>query len=198
MPSVIPVGGGGLSPPRPIPGTLISLPICVRRHHRRLPSWWRLRAADILERIGRARAKSLQAPNLLHRRVGRGLQRIDEIEYRMRERVRAAIDGGSGRGARSKLGCGDSICARAWRRIGGAWRRRITSRCKPCGRGCCGSAAGSISLSPSWDSSPLLVLERGYAIVTNARGVVRDSASAPRDSRIHVRLAKGELDATVR
>ncbi len=45
--------------------------------------------------------------------------------------------------------------------------------------------------------SPLRILERGYAIVSNDVGVLTDAAMAPKDSRIHVRLSKGELDATV-
>jgi exodeoxyribonuclease VII large subunit len=45
--------------------------------------------------------------------------------------------------------------------------------------------------------SPLRILERGYAIVSNNTGILKDSAVAPPASRIHVRLAKGELDATV-
>jgi exodeoxyribonuclease VII large subunit len=45
--------------------------------------------------------------------------------------------------------------------------------------------------------NPLRILERGYAIVSNQTGIVKDSAAAPAGSRIHVRLAKGELDATV-
>ena len=45
--------------------------------------------------------------------------------------------------------------------------------------------------------SPLKVLERGYAIVSNQSGIVKDAAGAPLASRIHVRLAKGELDAVV-
>ena len=45
--------------------------------------------------------------------------------------------------------------------------------------------------------SPLRILERGYAIVSNEAGIVKDAASAPPGSRIHVRLAKGELDAVV-
>jgi len=45
--------------------------------------------------------------------------------------------------------------------------------------------------------SPLKVLERGYAIVSNRSGIVKDAAAAPPASRIHVRLAKGELDASV-
>jgi exodeoxyribonuclease VII large subunit len=46
--------------------------------------------------------------------------------------------------------------------------------------------------------SPLRILERGYAIVSNAQGIVTNAALAPVESRIHVRLAKGELDAEVK
>jgi exonuclease VII large subunit len=45
--------------------------------------------------------------------------------------------------------------------------------------------------------SPLKILERGYAIVSNQQGIVKDSGAAPPDSTIHVRLGKGELDARV-
>ena len=45
--------------------------------------------------------------------------------------------------------------------------------------------------------SPLRVLERGYAIVSNQTGVVTDAAAAPPESRIHVRLHRGALDAVV-
>ena len=34
-------------------------------------------------------------------------------------------------------------------------------------------------------------------IVSNQSGIVKDAAAAPPASRIHVRLAKGELDAAV-
>ena len=46
--------------------------------------------------------------------------------------------------------------------------------------------------------SPLRILERGYAIVTNESGaIVKESAAAPEGSEIHVRLARGGLDAHV-
>ena len=45
--------------------------------------------------------------------------------------------------------------------------------------------------------SPLRILERGYAIVSTDSGILKDSAAAPPDSRIHVRLAKGSLEADV-
>src|SRR5580658_7310981 len=67
---------------------------------------------DLLDRVAAARAKTGQALryrlamlerrlrqqgidralSLLHRRLGRGWQRIDEQEYRLRERMRAALD----------------------------------------------------------------------------------------------------------
>jgi exodeoxyribonuclease VII large subunit len=45
--------------------------------------------------------------------------------------------------------------------------------------------------------SPLGVLERGYAIVSADKGVLRDAAAAPPGSRILVRLARGRLGAVV-
>jgi len=45
--------------------------------------------------------------------------------------------------------------------------------------------------------SPLKILERGYAIVSNEDGIVKDAQAAPVGSAIHVRVAKGELDARV-
>jgi exodeoxyribonuclease VII large subunit len=45
--------------------------------------------------------------------------------------------------------------------------------------------------------SPLRILSRGYAIVSNESGVLKDPAQAPSGTAIHVRLADGELDAKV-
>ena len=46
--------------------------------------------------------------------------------------------------------------------------------------------------------SPLRILERGYAIVTKAEGeIVTDSRDTPPGSAVHIRLAKGDVDATV-
>jgi exodeoxyribonuclease VII large subunit len=46
--------------------------------------------------------------------------------------------------------------------------------------------------------SPLLILERGYAIVSNESGILKDPAAAPPGSPIQVRLARGKLQAVVR
>jgi len=46
--------------------------------------------------------------------------------------------------------------------------------------------------------SPLKILERGYAIVTNERGtIVKQPEDAPAESRVDVRLAKGRIAARV-
>jgi exodeoxyribonuclease VII large subunit len=47
--------------------------------------------------------------------------------------------------------------------------------------------------------SPLKILDRGYAIVTNPAGtIVKDAAEAPAGSIIGVRLSKGALAAEVK
>jgi exodeoxyribonuclease VII large subunit len=151
---------------------------------------------ELLDRVAAARAKSTQAVryrlallerrlrqqgieralSALHRRVGRGLQRIDEREYRLRERIRAKLD------ARARA------------------RRALEVRLQRCdirlrlarSRGALDRLAAKLSTL-----SPLRILERGYAIVSGESGILKDAGAAPPDSRIHVRLAKGELDAVV-
>jgi len=151
---------------------------------------------ELLDRIAAARAQSAQAVryrlamlerrlqrqgieralSVLHRRVGRGLQRIDEQEYRMRERIRAELD------ARARL------------------RRALEARLQGCdvrlrlARRRSALEQLAAKLPPL---NPLGILERGYAIVSNEAGILKDAGAAPPDSRIHVRLAKGELDAVV-
>jgi exodeoxyribonuclease VII large subunit len=173
---------------------------------------------DLFERISGCRTKSTQALryrlvmlerrlrqqgieralNVLHRRVGRRLQRIDEQEFRLRERVRAAMDRRERTrrmlearlkhfDMRPRLATGrrrlETLTVTAEQCI----RMRLTRR-----RGRLDQLAAKLS-----QLSPLRILERGYAIVSNEAGILKDSAAAPAGSRIHVRLAKGELDAEV-
>jgi exodeoxyribonuclease VII large subunit len=174
---------------------------------------------DLFERIFDARAKSKQALryrlamlerrlrqqgieralNVLHRRVGRGLQRIDEQEFRLRERIRKAADArerarrlletrlkrfdmqprlATGRRRLETLTVASAQCI----------RMNLTHR-----RGRLDRLEAKLS-----QLSPLRILERGYAIVSNETGILKDSAAAPAGSQIHVRLAKGELDAMVK
>ncbi len=45
--------------------------------------------------------------------------------------------------------------------------------------------------------SPLRILERGYAIVSHQGTILKEAAAAPPGAPLHVRLAKGQLDAVV-
>jgi len=139
-----------------------------------------------------------RALGLLHRRVGRGLQRVDEQEYRLRERLRLALD------------TRERVCRALVTRLQrfdmrprlAAGRRRLESARSLTVESVRRVLAGRRSAFDQLDAqlgalSPLKVLERGYAIVSNEAGIVKDAAAAPPASRIHVRLAKGELDAVV-
>ena len=139
-----------------------------------------------------------RALSLLHRRVGRGLQRVDELDYRMRELMRGAVDSRNRTRravevrlnrfdmrprltlGRRRMETGESAALQAIRSA--LARRRSTLD----------RLAAHLS-----QLSPLRILDRGYAIVSNETGILKDSASAPPDSRIHVRLAKGGLNAVV-
>jgi exodeoxyribonuclease VII large subunit len=173
---------------------------------------------DLLDRIAALRAKTGQALryrlamldrrlrqqgieralNLLHRRIGRSLQRIDEQEYRLRERVRTGID------VRERARRGLELRLRRFDmrpRLAGDRRRMEAAR-----------AAATLVIRGQLERrrrafeplsaklsqlSPLRILERGYAIVSHQAGILKDAAAAPPESQIHVRLAKGELEAKV-
>jgi len=173
---------------------------------------------DLLDRIDTARAHAGQvlryslamlerrlrqqgidrALSVLHRRVGRGLQRIDEQEYRLRERLRVAIDSRERRrrslearlqrfDMRPRLAADRRRLEAAETAAAQSIQRALTRR-----RSRFEQLAAQLS-----ELSPLRILERGYAIVSNESGIVTDAKAAPRESRIRVRLAHGELDATV-
>ncbi|HTS62032.1 MAG TPA: exodeoxyribonuclease VII large subunit [Candidatus Acidoferrales bacterium] len=140
-----------------------------------------------------------RAHGLLARRVGRAQQRIDEQSYRLKELARAAIDGRA-----RQLRFLESRLARFDMRPRLATdRRRLeashTAALQLIGARLVRSNGAMERLSAQLvQLSPLKILERGYAIVTNERGIVKDAAEAPAGSEIHVRLGRGELDAGVR
>ena len=174
---------------------------------------------ELLDRIAALRAKTTQGLRyrlamlerrlrqqgiervlaVLHRRIGRAQQRIDEQQYLLRERLRTAID----KRERARRALETRLRRFDMRPRLAADRRRMEAA----------QAAAVVSVRTQlarrrsrWEQlaaklsqlSPLRILERGYAIVSNEGGIVKDSEAAPGGSRIHVRLAKGELDATVR
>jgi exodeoxyribonuclease VII large subunit len=188
----------------PTPSAAAELVVCTRE--------------EVFDRIGAARAKAAQAVRyrlamlerrlrqqgidralgILHRRIGRGLQQTDEYGYRMRERVRAAIE--------SRERARRTLEARVRQfdvrpRLAAARRRMEAARhisVQVMGAGLAQRRGRLERLSAKLSQlSPLRVLERGYAIVSNEAGVVADAATAPPDSRIHVRLHRGTLGAVV-
>ena len=140
-----------------------------------------------------------RASSVLHRNVGRLQQRVDELDYRMR--------GGAQSVAQIRRKRVEDLTARlrsldlrlrmaeARRRLEAAdrasaqlMRLRLTR------------AQGR--LNPLWahltQLSPLKILERGYAIVTNERGaIVKQPADAPVESTVDIRVAQGKIAARV-
>jgi exodeoxyribonuclease VII large subunit len=188
----------------PTPSAAAEMVVCTRE--------------EVFDRIGAARAKATQAMRyrlailerrlrqqgidralgILHRRIGRGLQQTDEYGYRLRERVRAAIE--SRERARRLLEA--RVRHFDVRPRLAADRRRLEAAqhaaVQLMGAGLARHRGRLDRLTAKLSQlSPLRVLERGYAIVSNQAGVVTDAAAAPADSRIHVRLHRGELDAVV-
>jgi exodeoxyribonuclease VII large subunit len=136
---------------------------------------------------------------VFHRAVGRRLQRVDEQEYRLRERIRALVEAGSRahRAFASRLGRYDPRprFARDRRRLetaGASMEQRLRlDLARRSGR------LQELSAKLS-QLSPVRILERGYAIVTKESGeIVIDSREAPPGSALHIRLAKGTLKANV-
>ena len=135
----------------------------------------------------------------LQRGIGRRQQRIDELEYRMRDRmreelasVRRRFDGFVSRLRRQDL---QLRFAEARRRIEAAevsMEHRIGLRLT-LSRGRLEPLVAHLT-----QLSPLRILERGYAIVTNHRGqIVKSAAQAPVETNIGIRLAQGRLIAEV-
>ena len=139
-----------------------------------------------------------RALGLLHRSIGRRLQRLDEIDNRLRERLRRTIAARE----RSRRACEDRLrrfdvrprLAETRRRLEAARAaalqtvRLLLERRR--------SRLGRFGAQLS-QMSPLRILDRGYAIVSTPAGILKDAAQAPPGSAIHVRLARGELDAVV-
>ncbi len=136
---------------------------------------------------------------LLHRAIGRQSQRVDELEFRLRDRLRSLIE----RHARTQRALASRLhyfdlrprFAADRRRLDAAQTAAIQAVRRQAGRHRAVAERLAAKLS---QLSPLLILERGYAIVTGAAGgIVKDSAAAPPGSAIQVRLARGRLNAHV-
>ena len=139
------------------------------------------------------------AAGTLRRRIGRSLQRVDELEYALRDRMRAhlkqdraawsGLDAGlRRRDPRLQLAEGRRRLEKATADAAGKMKLRMAA-----------ARARYESLAGQLDQlSPLRVLDRGYAIVQNANGdVLRDAAGVAVGSPVSIRLSRGRLGATV-
>jgi exodeoxyribonuclease VII large subunit len=135
----------------------------------------RFRLTDAERRLHRQGIERASA--LLQRSLGRRLQRMDDLDARLRRmdlRLRFAT---------------------LWRRLEAAEKEaaeRVRLRMVLV-RGRLDSLSAQLA-----HLSPLSILDRGYAIVQDESGrVVKEAAAAPVDSALDVRLSRGRLRATV-
>jgi exodeoxyribonuclease VII large subunit len=137
--------------------------------------------------------------SLLHRNVGRWMQRVDELDYRSRERMRGEIQV-----RREDLTNLQSRLHRMDLRLRfSGFRNRLDAAAN------CVAQAMKLRLNRAHrmlepltahlvQLSPTKILDRGYAIVRNADGhVVKDSAEVGAGADLEVLLAKGRLGVRV-
>jgi exodeoxyribonuclease VII large subunit len=130
----------------------------------------------------------------LHRAIGRRMQRVDELEYELRDLVRGTLDRRKKVLERTKSRVGQLDVrlkfAAARRRIESAEGKILQSiRLRVIG------ARGKLSFLDGHlvQLSPLKILERGYAIVENDGTIVKGPEDAPIDSEVKIRVARGNL-----
>jgi exodeoxyribonuclease VII large subunit len=134
----------------------------------------------------------------LHRAIGRRMQRVDELEYRLRDLVRGTLDRRKKVLERTRAGLSQLDVrlkfVAAHRRIESSNAKILQSiRLRVIG------ARGKLSFLDGHlaQLSPLKILDRGYAIVENAGKIVKASEDAPIDSEVNIRIAKGKLRARI-
>lgn len=140
-----------------------------------------------------------RATTVLYRAVGRRLQRLDDLDYRLRARFQAVADrqrrrlaGLEARVRRQDVRLRFAICRRRLERASESALQCMSLRLS--------RAHGRLEplTAHLTQLSPLRILERGYAIVENEHGkIVKSPAQAPDGSRIEVRLAQDRLTARV-
>ncbi len=141
-----------------------------------------------------------RATALLQRRVGRHMQHLDELDYSAREQIRNALRGRQWRAMKAGLRL-RQLDLRL--RVAAALRRLEAARVQAARSMAARIVLAQRRLEPLAaqlvELSPLKILDRGYAIVQDKSGrIVKDAGAVKLRSLLHVRLAKGELKATVK
>ncbi len=189
----------------PTPSAAAELVICTREQlleqigvsEHKLVQSVRYRLAMAARRLHNQGVERASA--VVHRNIGRLQQRVDELEFRLRERITSR-----------QAGCGKRLEDLATRlrgldlrlRFAGARRRleAAETALAQLARLRLTRAHGSLKplLAHLTQLSPLKILERGYAIVSNEAGqIVKEPAEAPAGSEVDIRLAKGAIAAKV-
>ncbi|MEO8099245.1 MAG: exodeoxyribonuclease VII large subunit [Acidobacteriota bacterium] len=139
----------------------------------------------------------VEPANLRHL-IGRRTQRVDELDYRIRDTMRArlqqskrVLDDSAMRLARKDVRLRFAEARRKADALGEAMRQRMRLRLRDA-RGELGPLSAHLQ-----QLSPLKILDRGYAIVERDGTVVKSPQDAPVDSTVRVRVAKGEFRARV-
>jgi exodeoxyribonuclease VII large subunit len=189
----------------PTPSAAAELVICTRDqvldqiagYEKKLEQWARYRitlAARRLHQQGIDRATTV-----LHRAINRRAQRVDELEQRLRERIRAiestrrrSLNELTERLRRQDVRLHFAEVRRRLERAESAIAQCMKLRLSRARNGLMPLAAHLAQLSP------LKILSRGYAIVQNESGaIVKEPAEAPVGSAVRIRLAHGRLGAQV-
>jgi exodeoxyribonuclease VII large subunit len=135
----------------------------------------------------------------LHRAIGKQMQRVDEMDYRLRDRWRAVFE--------SRRRALDSFSARLRQQDARMRLARDRKRLESCEAAA--MQAMRLRLSQARASiqrmeahltqlSPLGVLRRGYAIVKHGEKVVRSPGEAPAGAMVSIRLRGGLVEGQVR
>ena len=186
----------------PTPSAAAELVICTRQSLEdrqvaaeiKLRQSMRLAIALLARRLHRIAVDQ----TTLHRAIGKQMQRVDELDYRIRDHWRAIMDP-----RRRAVETATARLSQLDVRLSLARARRRLEACEA-------SAAQSIKLQLSQAGhaigpleahlkqlSPLRILERGYAIVEHNGKIVKSPADAPKKSELQIRLSTGELKARV-
>ena len=189
----------------PTPSAAAELVICTRQElfdqvadaQQKMLLAARYRIAMAMRRLHQQGLDRMTAT--LHRSIGRRQQRIDELEYRMRDRMRDELasrrrrfDALVARLRRQDLRLKFVEARRRIEAVEATMEHRVRLRLTRL-RGRLDASRAKVE-----QLSPLKILERGYAIVTNERDeIVKSPAQAPPGTRVAMRLARGRLRAEV-
>jgi exodeoxyribonuclease VII large subunit len=130
--------------------------------------------------------------------IGRRTQRIDELEYRLRDRTRASLvraskslEISSAKLAKHDVRLRFAEARRKSQAFDQSLRQSMQLRLRD-------ARAALTPLTAKLEQlSPLSILNRGYAIVERDGHIVKSPADAPPDSTVNIRIAHGTLRAKV-